>query len=153
MLTAFVTGITLLSPDLGLPGGRVAKLLWGGELYLREHMKALLERQTQLEQLDGLLAEAARGCGRVVALAEEAGAGKTALIEGFVGRVGARPAHPAQRLRGPVSPRSRWGRSTILPAMHNGRCRRRSMSGRGKGCGCFPTLSKSSRPRRGLACW
>ncbi|RVB16254.1 helix-turn-helix transcriptional regulator, partial [Mesorhizobium sp. M7A.F.Ca.CA.002.10.1.1] len=44
----------------------------------------LLERQTQLEQLDGLLAEAARGRGSVVALSGEAGAGKTALVEAFV---------------------------------------------------------------------
>jgi predicted ATPase len=48
----------------------------------------LLERQTQLEQLDGLLAEVARGRGRVTALAGEAGAGKTALVEAFLGRVG-----------------------------------------------------------------
>ncbi|AZO01238.1 helix-turn-helix transcriptional regulator [Mesorhizobium sp. M9A.F.Ca.ET.002.03.1.2] len=51
-------------------------------------MTTLLERQTQLKQLDGLLAEAAGGRGRVVALAGEAGAGKTALVEAFVGRVG-----------------------------------------------------------------
>ncbi|UVK41470.1 LuxR C-terminal-related transcriptional regulator [Mesorhizobium sp. AR10] len=48
----------------------------------------LLERQTQLEQLDGLLVEAARGRGRVAALAGEAGAGKTALVEAFIDRVG-----------------------------------------------------------------
>ncbi|MDF3207329.1 AAA family ATPase [Mesorhizobium sp. LMG15046] len=47
-------------------------------------MIMLLERQTQLEQLDGLLAEAARGRGSVVALSGEAGAGKTALVEAFV---------------------------------------------------------------------
>lgn len=47
----------------------------------------LLERHTQLEQLDGLLAEAARGRGRVAALAGEAGAGKSALVEAFVAGV------------------------------------------------------------------
>ena len=48
----------------------------------------LLERQTQLEHLDGLLMEAARGRGRVAALAGEAGAGKTSLVEAFIERVG-----------------------------------------------------------------
>ncbi|WP_256753356.1 helix-turn-helix transcriptional regulator [Mesorhizobium sp. Mes31] len=47
----------------------------------------LLERQTQLEHLDSLLAEAARGHGRVVALTGEAGAGKTTLVEAFIGAV------------------------------------------------------------------
>ncbi|MEP6566787.1 MAG: AAA family ATPase, partial [Mesorhizobium sp.] len=51
-------------------------------------MTMLLERQTQLEQLDGLLMEAARGRGRVAALAGEAGAGKTSLVEAFIGRAG-----------------------------------------------------------------
>ncbi|PWJ93356.1 LuxR family transcriptional regulator [Mesorhizobium loti] len=46
----------------------------------------LLERQTQLELLDGLLVEAARGRGRVAALGGEAGAGKTSLVEAFIGR-------------------------------------------------------------------
>jgi predicted ATPase len=46
----------------------------------------LLERQTQLELLDGLLMEAARGRGRVAALGGEAGAGKTSLVEAFIGR-------------------------------------------------------------------
>jgi len=46
----------------------------------------LLERQTQLEQLDGLLMEAARGRGRVAALGGEAGAGKTSLVEAFIER-------------------------------------------------------------------
>lgn len=44
----------------------------------------LLERQTQLEQLDGLMAEAASGRGHVVALVGEAGAGKSALVEAFI---------------------------------------------------------------------
>lgn len=48
----------------------------------------LLERQTQLEQLDGLLMEAGRGRGRVAALAGEAGAGKTSLVEAFIERAG-----------------------------------------------------------------
>ncbi|SFP22035.1 Predicted ATPase [Mesorhizobium sp. NFR06] len=48
----------------------------------------LLERQTQLQQLDALLADAIQGRGRVAALAGEAGAGKTALAEAFVARVG-----------------------------------------------------------------
>ncbi|TGQ74977.1 helix-turn-helix transcriptional regulator [Mesorhizobium sp. M00.F.Ca.ET.186.01.1.1] len=48
----------------------------------------LLERQTQLEQLDGLLVEAARGRGRVVALSGEAGAGKSTLVEAFTGAAG-----------------------------------------------------------------
>ena len=45
----------------------------------------LLERQTQLEHLDGLLAEATRGHGHVAALVGEAGAGKSALVEAFIG--------------------------------------------------------------------
>ena len=45
----------------------------------------LLERQAQLEHLDALLAEAARGHGRVAALTGEAGAGKTTLVEAFIG--------------------------------------------------------------------
>lgn len=48
----------------------------------------LLERQTQLEQLDGLLVEAARGRGIVAVLAGEAGAGKTSLVEAFASRAG-----------------------------------------------------------------
>lgn len=48
----------------------------------------LLERQAQLDQLEELLAEAARGRGRVAALLGEAGAGKTALVEAFVTRAG-----------------------------------------------------------------
>ena len=52
----------------------------------RERMTMLLERQTQLELLDGLLMEAARGRGRVAALGGEAGAGKTSLVEAFIGR-------------------------------------------------------------------
>jgi predicted ATPase len=51
-------------------------------------MTMLLERQTQLQQLEALLADAARGHGRVAALAGEAGAGKTTLVEAFIGRVG-----------------------------------------------------------------
>jgi len=51
-------------------------------------MTMLLERQTQLEQLDELLAEAANGRGRVVALSGEAGAGKSALVEAFTGAAG-----------------------------------------------------------------
>jgi predicted ATPase len=49
-------------------------------------MTMLLERQTQLAQLDGLLAEAAGGRGRVAVLGGEAGAGKTSLVEAFTGR-------------------------------------------------------------------
>ncbi|MER9677920.1 LuxR C-terminal-related transcriptional regulator [Mesorhizobium sp. M0184] len=56
-----------------------------GELDLRERMM-LLERQTQLERLDGLLADAGRGRGCVAVLAGEAGAGKTALVEAFIDR-------------------------------------------------------------------
>ena len=55
---------------------------------LSERMTMLLERQTQLEQLDELLAEAANGRGRVVALSGEAGAGKSALVEAFTGAAG-----------------------------------------------------------------
>jgi predicted ATPase len=51
-------------------------------------MMMLLERQTQLQQLEALLADAMRGHGRVAALAGEAGAGKTALVEAFAARVG-----------------------------------------------------------------
>src|SRR3569833_388885 len=47
-------------------------------------MTMLLERQAQLDQLEELLAAAARGRGRVAALLGEAGAGKTALVEAFV---------------------------------------------------------------------
>lgn len=56
----------------------------------------LLERQTQLEQLDGLMAEAASGRGHVAALVGEAGAGKSALVEAFV----AGTANGARILRG-----------------------------------------------------
>ncbi|MER9861115.1 AAA family ATPase [Mesorhizobium sp. M0185] len=56
-----------------------------GELDLRERMM-LLERQTQLDRLDGLLADAGRGRGCVAVLAGEAGAGKTALVEAFIDR-------------------------------------------------------------------
>ncbi|MBZ9996438.1 ATP-binding protein [Mesorhizobium sp. BH1-1-4] len=45
----------------------------------------LLERQAQLEHLGSLLAEAARGHGHVAALVGEAGAGKSALVEAFIG--------------------------------------------------------------------
>ncbi|UCI08883.1 helix-turn-helix transcriptional regulator [Mesorhizobium sp. B1-1-8] len=48
----------------------------------------LLERQAQLQQLDALLADATQGRGRVAALAGEAGAGKTALVEAFTDGVG-----------------------------------------------------------------
>ncbi|MET2829961.1 helix-turn-helix transcriptional regulator [Mesorhizobium shangrilense] len=58
-------------------------------------MTMLLERQTQLEQLDGLMAEAASGRGHVVALVGEAGAGKSALVEAFI----AGPANGARILR------------------------------------------------------
>nr|WP_246689167.1 AAA family ATPase [Mesorhizobium sp. M8A.F.Ca.ET.207.01.1.1] len=53
-------------------------------------MTMLLERQTQLAQLDGLLAQAGRGRGHVAALSGEAGAGKSALVEAFIGEAGAR---------------------------------------------------------------
>ncbi|WP_292065332.1 AAA family ATPase [Mesorhizobium sp.] len=48
----------------------------------------LLERQTQLRQLEALLADTMQGRGRVAALSGEAGAGKTALVEAFVDRMG-----------------------------------------------------------------
>ncbi|TRC98030.1 helix-turn-helix transcriptional regulator [Mesorhizobium sp. WSM4303] len=48
----------------------------------------LLERQTQLQQLESLLGDAIGGHGRVAVLAGEAGAGKTALVEAFAARVG-----------------------------------------------------------------
>ncbi|QPC95009.1 helix-turn-helix transcriptional regulator [Mesorhizobium sp. INR15] len=48
----------------------------------------LLERQTQLERLDGLLSGAARGSGHVAVLVGEAGAGKTSLVEAFAGNAG-----------------------------------------------------------------
>ncbi|WP_292497257.1 AAA family ATPase, partial [Mesorhizobium sp.] len=47
----------------------------------------LLERQTQLKQLEAALAVALQGHGRVVALTGEAGAGKTALVEAFASRL------------------------------------------------------------------
>ncbi|TPL37226.1 AAA family ATPase [Mesorhizobium sp. B2-4-6] len=47
----------------------------------------LLERQTQLTQLEAALAGAVRGHGRVVALSGEAGAGKTTLVEAFTERM------------------------------------------------------------------
>ncbi len=65
----------------------------------RESMIMLLERQTQLEQLDGLLAEAGRGHGRVALLAGEAGAGKTSLVEAFIGRIAGRAGHSVRILR------------------------------------------------------
>jgi DNA-binding CsgD family transcriptional regulator/tetratricopeptide (TPR) repeat protein len=46
----------------------------------------LLERDEQLKQLNQAFAVASAGHGRIVAIAAEAGAGKTALIEHFVGR-------------------------------------------------------------------
>lgn len=46
----------------------------------------LLEREEQLRQLEHSLALASAGRGRVVAIAAEAGAGKTALVEQFVSR-------------------------------------------------------------------
>ncbi|WP_407046014.1 helix-turn-helix transcriptional regulator [Mesorhizobium abyssinicae] len=51
-------------------------------------MTMLLERQAQLGQLDQLLSEAMQGRGHVAALLGEAGAGKTALVEAFLARVG-----------------------------------------------------------------
>ena len=53
-----------------------------------ERLTMLLERQTQLQQLDALLADARQGRGRVAALSGEAGAGKTALVEAFVDHLG-----------------------------------------------------------------
>ncbi len=50
----------------------------------------LIERGTQLDQLEALLTEALNGSGRVVALVGEAGAGKTALMEVFAARAKAR---------------------------------------------------------------
>ncbi|UCI27537.1 helix-turn-helix transcriptional regulator [Mesorhizobium sp. B2-8-5] len=47
----------------------------------------LLERQTQLNQLEAVLAGTVRGHGRVVALSGEAGAGKTTLVEAFTERM------------------------------------------------------------------
>ena len=47
----------------------------------------LLERQTQLNQLEAALAGIVQGPGRVVALTGEAGAGKTALVEAFASRL------------------------------------------------------------------
>lgn len=47
----------------------------------------LLERQTQLKQLEADLAGTVQGHGRVVALSGEAGAGKTALVEAFASRL------------------------------------------------------------------
>ena len=46
----------------------------------------LLERDEQLRQLEQAFAEATQGRGRIIAIAAEAGAGKTALVEHFVGR-------------------------------------------------------------------
>jgi len=47
----------------------------------------LLERQTQLKQLEAVLAGTVQGHGRVVALSGEAGAGKTTLVEAFMERM------------------------------------------------------------------
>ena len=52
----------------------------------------LLERQTQLQQMDALLADATGGRGRIVVLSGEAGAGKTALVEAFASRLDDGPA-------------------------------------------------------------
>ena len=43
----------------------------------------LLERQNLIDRLQALLADAARGKGRVVALSGEAGIGKSALVRAF----------------------------------------------------------------------
>lgn len=43
----------------------------------------LLEREQQLEELDGWLREAAAGQGRFVLVGGEAGVGKTALVGRF----------------------------------------------------------------------
>ncbi|MER9404549.1 AAA family ATPase [Mesorhizobium caraganae] len=59
-----------------------------GKLRSYETMMMLLERQTQLQQLETLLGDAIGGHGRVAVLAGEAGAGKTAIVEAFAARVG-----------------------------------------------------------------
>jgi DNA-binding CsgD family transcriptional regulator/tetratricopeptide (TPR) repeat protein len=46
----------------------------------------LLEREGILEALDGALAEASAGCGRIFLLAGEAGVGKTAAVQAFCAR-------------------------------------------------------------------
>ena len=62
----------------------------------------LLERDAILAELDGLLGDAAAGAGRVAAVAGEAGAGKTSLVEHFA----ARHARTARTLRGLCDPLS-----------------------------------------------
>src|SRR5580765_2814356 len=61
---------------------------WWEKLRSYETTMMLLERQTQLQQLETLLGDAIGGHGRVAVLAGEAGAGKTALVEAFAARVG-----------------------------------------------------------------
>src|SRR6266568_2279681 len=48
----------------------------------------LLERDYYLDQLSALLRSAAHGNGRIVLISGEAGIGKTALVEWFVGQHG-----------------------------------------------------------------
>ena len=55
----------------------------------------LLERETELLALSEALEEAAEGAGRVVVVSAEAGGGKTALVDAFLG-----DAEPPRVLRG-----------------------------------------------------
>ena len=50
-------------------------------------MVPLLERESQLEELDALLAMATAGSGRIAVVCGEAGIGKTSLVRHFVGRL------------------------------------------------------------------
>ena len=60
----------------------------------------LLERQDQLDALAHYWADAKGGRGRLVLVGGEAGVGKTALIEEFIGGTGPRP----RRSRAAASP-------------------------------------------------
>ncbi|WP_366510408.1 AAA family ATPase [Mesorhizobium sp.] len=140
MFSTFGLGATLRIPRLGMLAG------WTGRRRDHGPMTMLLERQAQLGQLDQLLSEAMQGRGHVAALLGEAGAGKTALVEAFLARVGQGAAvfrSACEDLSGP---------STIWRAMRNGPCRGRSTTARDSGCRCFQTRSKSSRRGRGQAC-
>ncbi|WP_245331049.1 ATP-binding protein [Mesorhizobium sophorae] len=86
MLTTFSAGATKQIPSRAI---LAVELGWGGgNRDHHERMTMLLERQSQLAQLDNLLTEAARGRGRVAALSGEAGAGKSTLVDAFVSGAG-----------------------------------------------------------------
>src|SRR5215469_537529 len=63
-------------------------------------LMALVERESAVHLLDSLLADAARGTGRLVLVSGEAGVGKTALVTSFLGEQG----HNVRVLAGACDP-------------------------------------------------